>query len=304
MATVPASTFTPHSLPGPSPAAALTEQAEVFASAFCEGAGSALTTVLNRRVAVELGALAPLAAPAVAAMVPAVVVTLAWQRGFSGGHWFMLPAPAAMRLARALAGDDEEGVELETADLEAIRDAVNQVLTAACPALLPLLGRSVAYAPVTVRFIGTVDALPAELTRDGEGWLGEARLVGSGLDLPLAFTIPSGVARDMAATAGLAEPTPLAPSPRGEAPPARLDLILDVSLPVTVELGRSRMQIQEILKLAPGSVIELDKSAGDPVELYINDRPIARGEVVIIDENFGVRLTSIVTATERIKTLR
>jgi flagellar motor switch protein FliN/FliY len=64
------------------------------------------------------------------------------------------------------------------------------------------------------------------------------------------------------------------------------------------------MQIQDILKLAPGSVIELDRSAGDPVELFINDRPIAKGEVVVIDENFGVRLTSIVTATERIKTLR
>jgi flagellar motor switch protein FliN/FliY len=77
-----------------------------------------------------------------------------------------------------------------------------------------------------------------------------------------------------------------------------------VTLPVAVELGRARMQIQDILKLAPGSVIALDKSAGDPVELFINERPIAKGEVVIIDENFGVRLTSIVTATERIRTLR
>jgi flagellar motor switch protein FliN len=86
--------------------------------------------------------------------------------------------------------------------------------------------------------------------------------------------------------------------------PSKIDLVLDVSLPITVELGRARMQIQDILKLAPGSVIELDKSAGDPVELYINDRRIARGEVVVIDESFGVRLTGIVTASERLKTLR
>ncbi len=89
-----------------------------------------------------------------------------------------------------------------------------------------------------------------------------------------------------------------------EATPSRLDLILDITLPLTVELGRARMQIQDVLKLAPGSVIELDKLAGDPVELFINDRPIARGEVVVIDENFGVRLTSIVTPSERIRTLR
>jgi flagellar motor switch protein FliN/FliY len=121
------------------------------------------------------------------------------------------------------------------------------------------------------------------------------------VDLALGLTIGDDVARELAATVVPAEP---APAPRAEAGGARLDLILDVTLPVTVELGRARMQIQEILKLAPGSVIELDKSAGDPVELYINDRPIAKGEVVIIDENFGVRLTSIVTTTERIKTLR
>jgi flagellar motor switch protein FliN/FliY len=81
-------------------------------------------------------------------------------------------------------------------------------------------------------------------------------------------------------------------------------MILDITLPVTVELGRARMQIQDILKLGPGSIVELEKLAGDPVELLINDRPIARGEVVVIDENFGVRLTSIVTPTERIRTLR
>ena len=86
--------------------------------------------------------------------------------------------------------------------------------------------------------------------------------------------------------------------------PSSLGLILDVTLPVSVELGRARMQIQDILKLVPGSIVELDKSAGDPVDILINDRPIARGEVVVIDENFGVRLTSIVTATERIKAIR
>ena len=95
-----------------------------------------------------------------------------------------------------------------------------------------------------------------------------------------------------------------AAAPELAAPPAKIDMILDVTLPVAVELGRARMQIQDILKLAPGSVIALDKSAGDPVELLINDRPFAKGEVVIIDENFGVRLTSIVTATERIRSLR
>jgi flagellar motor switch protein FliN/FliY len=115
----------------------------------------------------------------------------------------------------------------------------------------------------------------------------------------------SDLAREIA-TVGVEPPgsPPRAEAQETGSAPSGIDLILDVTLPVAVELGRARMQIQDILKLAPGSIVELDKSAGDPVEILINDRPIAKGEVVVIDENFGVRLTSIVTATERIKTLR
>ena len=83
-----------------------------------------------------------------------------------------------------------------------------------------------------------------------------------------------------------------------------MDLLLDISLPVTVELGRTRMMIRDILHLAPGSVLELDKLVGEPVDILINEKSIARGEVVVIDENFGVRLTSIVTPSERVAGLR
>jgi flagellar motor switch protein FliN/FliY len=67
-----------------------------------------------------------------------------------------------------------------------------------------------------------------------------------------------------------------------------------VPLEVTVELGRTTMSIKDILALGVGSVIELDKTAGEPVDIYVNNKLIARGEVVVIDENFGVRITSVV----------
>ncbi len=79
-----------------------------------------------------------------------------------------------------------------------------------------------------------------------------------------------------------------------------MDLLLDISLPVTVELGRTRMMIRDILHLAPGSVLELDKLAGEPVDILINEKSIARGEVVVIDENFGIRITEILSARERL----
>lgn len=83
-----------------------------------------------------------------------------------------------------------------------------------------------------------------------------------------------------------------------------LSLLLDVPLEFTVELGRTRKTIKEILDLGPGAVVELDKLAGEAVDIYINGRPIAKGEVVVIDENYGVRVTEISSSAERINNLR
>lgn len=83
-----------------------------------------------------------------------------------------------------------------------------------------------------------------------------------------------------------------------------INLILDVPLQVTVELGRTRKLIREILELTPGSVLELDKLAGEPVDILANGKLIAKGEVVVIDENFGVRITDIVSPIERAANLQ
>jgi flagellar motor switch protein FliN len=74
-----------------------------------------------------------------------------------------------------------------------------------------------------------------------------------------------------------------------------IDLLLDVSMRVTVELGRTRMPLSQILELQHGSVVELDRLAGDPVDIFVNDCMIAHGEVVIVDDKFGVRITEMVS---------
>ena len=89
----------------------------------------------------------------------------------------------------------------------------------------------------------------------------------------------------------------------GEPEPSNFSLVLDIGLNITVELGRTHMEIKEVLDLGPGSVVVLDKLAGDPVDLIVNDRLFARGEVVVIDENFGIRITDILTPLERLETL-
>ena len=85
---------------------------------------------------------------------------------------------------------------------------------------------------------------------------------------------------------------------------SNIGMIMDVPLQVTVELGRTRKLIREILELAPGSVVELDKLAGEPVDILVNGKIVAKGEVVVIDENFGVRITGIVSMQERASTLQ
>jgi flagellar motor switch protein FliN/FliY len=83
-----------------------------------------------------------------------------------------------------------------------------------------------------------------------------------------------------------------------------LDLLLGVTLQVSVELGRTKMNIEEILHLGPGSVVELDKLAGEPVDVLVNDKMIAKGEVVVLDDRFGVRITDVLSPAQRLNSLR
>lgn len=82
-----------------------------------------------------------------------------------------------------------------------------------------------------------------------------------------------------------------------------LDFILDIPLELAVELGRTKMQVNDLLQLGQGSIVELGKIAGEPLEIFINRKLVARGEVVVVNEKFGVRLTDIVSPLERVKSL-
>ena len=129
----------------------------------------------------------------------------------------------------------------------------------------------------------------------GEDWLG----AGNGGNLPVAGRRPRvppeplPVSVDTPSFDGPAFGGSVGPEPAG------LSRVRDIPLEVTVELGRTRLLIRDILDLGSGSIIELDKIAGEPVDLFANGLLVARGEVVVIDDNFGVRVTEIITAAER-----
>jgi flagellar motor switch protein FliN len=110
-----------------------------------------------------------------------------------------------------------------------------------------------------------------------------------------------GPATGQAGTANvrLATLPELTATPTGQ-PGYNIDLLLGVSLQVAVEIGRTTLPIRDVLALTPGSIIELDKLAGEKVDILINGRPIAQGEVVVVDENFGVRITDVVSRQQRL----
>lgn len=82
-----------------------------------------------------------------------------------------------------------------------------------------------------------------------------------------------------------------------------LDFLLDVPLQVTVELGRTSLIINKLLQLTQGSVVELEKAAGEPVEIYVNNKLLGKGEVIVVNERFGVRITEIISQADRIKNM-
>jgi flagellar motor switch protein FliN len=92
------------------------------------------------------------------------------------------------------------------------------------------------------------------------------------------------------------------PSERAKVP--GLDRILDIPLMLSAQLGNTRILIKDLLQLGPGSIVELDKLAGEPLEVLVNDKLVARGEVVMVNEKFGIRLTDVVSPTERVNKLR
>lgn len=204
-----------------------------------------------------------------------LAATLA-QAGLAGAAVADLSGPAGGTLAvlvgvdlvNALSNSPLHGLELAA--------AVQPALDAAASALGGRAG--------TARTVG-LDLVVHDLG----GPFTAVPLSGSGADISAAVLITDGC---LAPATGGARLTSTSPSPT--LPPRGIEMLHGVILDVTVELGRTRMSVRDLLALAPGTVLELDRAAGSPADLLVNGRIVARGEVVVVDEDFGLRVTEIV----------
>lgn len=201
---------------------------------------------------------------------------------------------AAQETAELLAGASD-GLSLVRVDLEFEANGASSHVVVVAPAALldVLIGDEAASLP-SPAFVG--------IGRDA----GSA----SQEDAPVSNISPLRPIGGSASTSSDdvdVHPVRFPPLPEGRTAPLQspraFDLIMDVSMRVTVELGRSSMTVEEVLSLGPGSVVELNKLAGEPVDVLVNEQLIARGEVVVVDENFGVRVTEIVSPRRRVQAM-
>ena len=188
--------------------------------------------------------------------------------------------------AAALGGRAEAGMSVEPA--VALDDAASDVQV-----VVPLMADGFAQAALIVR--ARQDLINPNKPDRGAGSAGEdTGDPASGLGSRDATGEVVGVGATGAGADGAAGALPAAPG-RQPARRSGLDLLHDVAMEVTVELGRTRMTVRDLLGLSPGSLIELDRAAGSPADLLIHGTLLARGEIVVIDEEFGLRITEIVT---------
>jgi flagellar motor switch protein FliN/FliY len=311
---------------------------------FCKQATGVLGTAAGgRAVDVVFESCAKADFTAAAAKMPGslLALTLSFASGLEGDIYLIIDKRVVGVLTDLMMMGDGSAPYTDEAK-DAITELFNQVMGAFCTALGGELGETVSAGNVTVSEFSfgapPFDAASADM---GLAKFTVAGLVNSyvtalipnafGDDIVAAKVSKSEPAMNMdvgisqsemdaltnmsmsnfgdssGSSFGTTQFAPPPPPPRAstyDGPKENIDLLLDVELDINIELGKSELSIKRILELAPGSIVELDKMAGEPVDLIVNNKVVAKGEVVVVDENFGIRIVSLVSAEDRVKSLK
>jgi len=272
--------------------------------------------------------------------VPHLLIEVRFTEGLQGDNLLVIKTRDAAVIADLMMGNDGSSPveELTEMEISATAEAMNQMMGAAATAMSTIFGRTVSISPPKVRMLSSEDDLSAEvgepvvvirfrMTVDGildteimeilsiPTAREEAAFLLGGMENLFAGGAAAG--RAASAPAGEGAPAPGAASAVSGAAPVglsaaaglspaeqeKLQMLLDIPLKVTVVLGRTRRPIKEVLGLTPGAVVELSTMVDEPVEILVNGVPVAHGEVVVVNENFGVRITSIISPQERVQRL-
>ena len=260
-------------------------------------------------------------------------VRIDYTEGIAGETLFLIGKQDGAIVADLMMGQDGSSPPAELNDLylSALGDAISQINSAGLNIMSEKIDRAIKTGPPKIEVVSDPAKLmlPSgdNLVKVSSSFNVEGLVTSNLIQIyPVSFIkeiVPSGppggdVSFEMSPQAAAPQAAqPAGPTPQqttvqqvqfpalniqGPTPEqqSNIQLLMDVPMQLTVELGRTRMLVQEILGLGEGSIIELDKLAGEPVDLLVNNKLIAKGEVVVIDENFGVRVTDIINPVERL----
>ncbi len=306
-----------------------TELLQKVGSAFAESMASVFSMLTGREFQMKSEPGDLLETPAIAKLHEGtgILVKANYQKGLNGTLYFTLPLKeGTMLVDLMLGGEGAPAEELVGDSKDALAETFNQVMGSANQTLSDLAGETFAIANVEILALAPDEAAYGEQL--GQGGFQDVRLptTQDSLDTTVHLLFPDlllqqlkrklGVGEAPAAAPAAPEPAPASvaaalSAPARQAPVAagpmpdsgNLDLLLDIQLPVVVRMGQTEMQMGELLKLTPGSILELNRSADAPVELLVNNKLIAKGEVVVVDGNFAFRITEIDTRAARIRSL-
>jgi flagellar motor switch protein FliN/FliY len=302
---------------------------------FSESMVSVFSMLTGRDFTLVPGALSTLDLEGVAALNAgtAVFVKANYTKGLSGTLLFSLPLKeGTMLVDLMLGGDGAPAEELVGDSRDALAETFNQVMGSANQTLSDLAGETLSISNVEIFAVASEPKgleellgaapfhnIPVEATQDSlktvihilfpELLLGQIKRKLGFHDQAAAAPAPHEETAPAAAPAHApADPSPARRSPAAgpSLPPVdtgNLDLIMDIELQVVVRMGQTEMPLGELLKLTPGAIIELNRAADSPVDLLVNGKQIARGEVVVVDGNFAFRITEIESTANRIRSL-
>lgn len=290
-------------------------------SAFGEAVGSVFSMLTGREFVVTPGSEASLSASEVAHLHERpVAVKAAYAKGVTGAMVFLLPLTQSTQLVDLmLGGEGAASEELSGDSRDALAETFNQILGSANQTLSDQVGETLSISGVEILFLegeegvaallgeGSFEGLKLTIAQDqlsADLHLLAPGMLAEQLRRKLGLGLPSNEPEAEPQTTPLAAPAPAANPMRGASvDTGNLDLLLDIELPVMVRMGHAEMPLGELLKLTPGSILELNRAADSPVDLLVNGKQIAKGEVVVVDGNFAFRILEIESTDTRIRSL-
>ena len=224
--------------------------------------------------------------------------TLWWQQPFSLAPDAVAWIAASQQAWEGIGGRVLRAAGVEEQDLKSYRTTYLEVLTQSLSSLASSLSSTFGR-EVTLE-TGCESAPPS----DAECLGSTIKIVFPDMELQLlaGFSVSLANRHSVAPTAAEST-TALTRSPESTPSPNPIDLLLDVELPVSISFGRAQLALKDVIKLSTGSIVELNRSVSEPVEVIVNNCVIARGEVVVIEGNFGIRIKQVISRQERLRTL-